>query len=92
MNKNNYQYLLKKRLEASEKWADHYLEVEQHRRISQKAVSSIYNKYPFIGGFLKILYIPSDFVRLISDIIWWYRYCKCLKEIEIIRKEIESYE
>tara|TARA_Y100000310_G_scaffold102467_1_gene100669 strand:- start:166 stop:444 length:279 start_codon:yes stop_codon:yes gene_type:complete len=92
MSKNTYYYTLRKRLESSEKWADHYLEVEQHRKITKKAENVLYDKHPFIFFLCRLLYIPSDFVRLISDIIWWYRYHKCLKEIEIIRKEIESYE
>jgi hypothetical protein len=45
-----------------------------------------------MGFLMRIIYLPSNFVGLISDTIWWYRYHKCCKEIEIIRKEIESYE
>jgi len=92
MNKNTYYYTLRKRLDCSEEWAKHFLEVEQHRKITKKAATIFFNKHPFMGFLMRIIYLPSNFVGLISDTIWWYRYHKCCKEIEIIRKEIESYE
>jgi len=39
-----------------------------------------------------VLYLPTRIWNFISDIFWWNRYRKYCKEVEVIKKELESYE
>ena len=90
MNKRHHR--LKRRLKATEEWIEHFLEVEKNREISKKARRAINKDKPFLGLIFIILYLPTRITDFISDTIWWNRYRKCGKEIEIIKKELESYE
>ena len=90
MNKRSHK--LKRRLKATEEWIEHFLEVEKNREISKKARRAINKDKPFLGLVFIILYLPTRITDFISDTIWWNRYRKCGKEIEIIKKELESYE
>jgi len=90
MNKRYHK--LKRRLKATEEWIEHFLEVEKNREISKKARRAINKDKPFLGLVFIILYLPTRITDFISDTIWWNRYRKCGKEIEIIKKELESYE
>jgi len=90
MNKRYHR--LKRRLKATEEWIEHFLEVEKNREISKKARRAINKDKPFLGLIFIILYLPTRITDFISDTIWWNRYRKCGKEIEIIKKELESYE
>ena len=90
MNKRYHK--LKRRLKATEEWIEHFLEVEKNREISKKARRAINKDKPFLGLIFIILYLPTRIIDFISDTIWWNRYRKCGKEIEIIKKELESYE
>jgi len=90
MNKRYHK--LKRRLKATEEWIEHFLEVEKNREISKKARRAINKDKPFLGLIFIILYLPTRITDFISDTIWWNRYRKCGKEIEIIKKELESYE
>ena len=90
MNKRYHK--LERRLKATEEWIEHFLEVEKNREISKKARRAINKDKPFLGLIFIILYLPTRITDFISDTIWWNRYRKCGKEIEIIKKELESYE
>ena len=85
-------YRLKERLKTTEKWIEHFLDVEKHRSISKKALKSLNKDKPFLGFIFRIMYLPTRIWDFISDIIWWNRYRKCCKEIEVIKQELESYE
>jgi len=71
---------------------EHFLDVEKHRSISKKALKSLNKDKPFLGFIFRIIYLPTRIWDFISDIIWWNRYCKWCKEVELIKKELESYE
>tara|TARA_R110000751_G_C13623685_1_gene464949 strand:- start:50 stop:322 length:273 start_codon:yes stop_codon:yes gene_type:complete len=90
MNKRYYK--LKKRLKHTQDWMEHFLEVEKNRAISKKARKALNRDKPFLGLIFIILYLPTRITSFISDTIWWNRYRKCGKEVELIKKEIESYE
>ena len=90
MNKRYYK--LKKRLKHTQDWMEHFLEVEKNRAISKKARKALNRDKPFLGLIFIILYLPTRITSFISDTIWWNRYRKWCKEVEIIKKEIESYE
>jgi hypothetical protein len=85
-------YRLKERLNATEKWIEHFLDVEKHRSISKKALRQLNKDRPFLGFIFGIIYLPTRIWDFISDIIWWNRYRKCCKEVEVIKQELESYE
>jgi len=80
---------LKERLENTQKWADNFLEIEKHREISKKALRQLNKDKPFLGFIFETIYIPTRIWNFISDIIWWNKYHKACKEIEIIRKELK---
>ena len=83
---------LKTRLKATQTWMDRFLEVEKNKEISKKARRALNRDKPFLGLIFIIIYLPTRVLGFISDTIWWNRYRKCDKEVEIIKKELESYE
>ena len=89
---SNRRSRLKERLRTTEKWIETVLDVEKHRSISKKALKSLNKDKPFLGFIFRIIYLPTRIWDFISDVIWWNRYRKCCKEIEVIKQELESYE
>ena len=91
MNNNRY-FRLKSRLKYTEEWLEHFLDVEKHRSISKRALKSLNKDKPFLGFIFRIIYLPTRILGFFSDTIWWNRYRKWCKEVEIIKKELKSYE
>jgi len=89
---SNKKYRLRERLKVTEKWIEHFLDVEKHRSISKKALKSLNKDKPILGFIFRIIYLPTRIWDFISDIIWWNRYRKCCKEVEVIKQELESYD
>ena len=89
---SNRRYRLKERLRTTEKWIETFLDVEKHRSISKKALKSLNKDKPFLGFIFGIIYLPTRIWDFISDIIWWNKYRKRCKEVEVIKQELESYE
>ncbi len=89
---SNKKYRLRERLKVTEKWIEHFLDVEKHRSISKKALKSLNKDKPVLGFIFRIIYLPTRIWDFISDIIWWNRYRKCCKEVEVIKQELESYD
>ena len=83
---------LKQRLESAEEWTENFLDVERHREISKKALHAYYKHRPILSFFFRLYILPTVITSYLSDIVWWNRYYKCCKEIEIIKQELESYE
>jgi hypothetical protein len=80
---------LKERLKYTQKWAEHFLDVEKHRSISKNARKALNKDRPFLGFIFIILYLPSRLLDFILSMFRWNRYRKAQKEIEIIRKELK---
>jgi len=89
---SNSRYILKERLKATEKWIEYFLNVEKNRSISKKALKSLNKDKPVLGFIFGTIYLPTRIWDFISDIIWWNRYRKCCKEVEVIKQELESYD
>jgi len=89
---SNRRYRLKERLKTTEKWIEHFLDVEKHRSISKRALKALNKDKPFLGFIFGIIYLPTRIWDFISDIIWWNKYRKRCKEVEVIKQELESYE
>ena len=85
-------YKLKKRLKFTEEWLEEFLNFEEHKTISKKALKTFYQNKPIWGTILNILYLPTIAMSFISDFIWWNRYYKRCKEVKIIKKRLKSYE
>ena len=83
---------LKSRLKHTELMIEHFLDVERHRTISKKARRALNKDRPFLGLIFIIIYLPTRIIGFISDTLWWNRYRKWCKELELIKKEIERYE
>ena len=90
MNKRYHR--LKNILKYTEICIENFLDVEKHRTISKKARKALNRDKPFLGLIFIVLYLPTRVLGFISDTIWWNRYRKAQKEVEFIKKEIESYE
>ena len=88
----NGRYRLKERLKTTEKWIEHFLEVEKHRSISKRALKALNKDKPFLGFIFGIIYLPTRIWDFISDVIWWNKYRRRCKEVKIIKQELESYE
>ena len=89
---NKRYYILKSRLKYTETCIENFLDVEKHRSISKKARKALNKDRPFLGLIFIIIYLPTRIIGFISDTIWWNRYRKWCKELEIIKKELKSYE
>ncbi len=89
---NRAYYRLKKRLTYNEEWSENFLDVERHREISREALYEYYKQRPIFSFFFRLYTLPTVIISYFSDIIWWNRYYKCCKEIEIIKKAIKKYE
>ncbi len=89
---SNKKYRLRERLKVTEKWIEHFLDVEKHRSISKKALKSLNKDKPILGFIFRIIYLPTRIWDFISDIIWWNRYRKCCKEVEFIKQELKNYD
>jgi len=89
---SNSRYILKERLKATEKWIEYFLNVEKNRSISKKALKSLNKDKPVLGFIFGTIYLPTRIWDFITDIIWWNRYRKCCKEVEVIKQELESYD
>jgi len=85
-------YILKRRLKSTQDWTENFLEVERHRSISKRAIRALNKDRPFLGLIFIILYLPTRISEFISDTIWWNRYRKAQKEVEIMKEEVERYE
>ena len=83
---------LEARLRYTEEWLEDFLNCEEHRTISKKALKTFYQNKPILGTILNILYFPTRAMSFISDLIWWHRYDKRCEEVEIIKKKLKSYE
>ena len=90
MNKRYHR--LKSRLKYTETCIENFLDVEKHRTISKKARKALNRDKPFLGLIFIVLYLPTRVLGFISDTIWWNRYRKWCKEVEIIKKELKSHE
>jgi len=90
MNKRYHR--LKSRLKYTEICIENFLDVEKHRTISKKARKSLNRDKPFLGLIFIILYLPTRVFGFIADTLWWNRYRKWCKEVELIKKELERYE
>ena len=90
MNKRYHR--LKSRLKYTETCIENFLDVEKHRTISKKARKALNKDKPFLGLIFIVLYLPTRVLSFISDTIWWNRYRKWCKEVDIIKKELERYE
>ena len=89
----NRKYYLKERLYKTEKWIEHYLETEDHIQISRNALKKSYDEIPFLLSWIvKIFYLPTTVMSFLYDIKWRRKYYKACREVEIIKKELESYD
>ena len=89
---NKRYYILKRRLKSTQDWTESFLEVERNRSISKRAIRALNKDRPFLGLIFIILYLPTRISEFISDTIWWNRYRKAQKEVEIMKEEVERYE
>ncbi len=83
---------LKERLKYTETCIENFLDVERHKTITRKARKALNKDKPFLGLIFIVLYLPTRIIGFISDTLWWNRYRKWCKELELIKKELESYE
>ena len=89
---NKRYYILKSRLKYTETCIENFFRCRKHRTISKKARKALNKDRPFLGLIFIIIYLPTRIIEFISDTIWWNRYRKWCKELEIIKKELKSYE
>jgi hypothetical protein len=89
---NKRYHRLKERLKYTETSIENFLDVEKHRAISKQARKALNKDKPVLGFIFRIIYLPTRIWGFISDTLWWNRYRKWCKEVELIKKELESYE
>jgi len=89
---NNRKYYLRKRLQITENFIENYISIERDDEISKKAIKAINKENPILGFIYGIWLLPIKIICFFRDKIWQNRYRKTCKEVEIIKKELESCE
>ena len=89
---SNFNYSLKKRLKYSEDWLIEFLLYYRHADITHKVSEELYYQIPILSLILKIYFLPINFIKFISKVKVLHDYNRCLKEIEILKREISENE
>ena len=88
LEKHQFKSSLKARLEWYENWLRDFLDCYMHDEITNKVYEKFYSKMPTLSFILKIYYLPTNIINYILKVKKIYDYNWCLKEIEVLEKEI----
>jgi len=80
------------RLRYRQAWLRDFLIYKEHTKITDKVSSQIYSEIPVISLLFKIYFLPTTILGLFVRLIQWHNYNKCLKEIRILKEEINKNE
>ena len=90
LEKHRFKSSLKERLEYHENWIRDFLDCYKHEEITNKVSDKFYGKIPTLKFILKIYYLPIDIINYILKVKRIYDYNWCLKEIEVLKREINE--
>ena len=85
-------HTLIERLRFREAWLKDFLIYRHHTDITNKVSNQIYSEIPILSLLLKIYFLPTIMLRFMAKIREWHDYNKCLREIKILKEEIDKNE
>lgn len=92
MIKDNFYHCLKTRLEYAQEFANDYILYLKSVEFSKRAELEFYKNKRIIFILNKILNLPINTIKFIRVLKSRFVLNKCLHEIELIKKELKSYE
>ena len=92
MRKDYFYNCLKDRLEYAQEFAKDYTIYLKSVEFTKKTESEFYKNNRLLFLLNKILNLPTNTLKLIKVLKSKFILKKCLNEIEVIKKELKSYE
>ena len=92
MKKNYFHSCLQDRLQYAQEFAKDYTIYLQSVEFTKKTESEFYKNNRLLFLLNKILNFPTNSLKLIKVLKSKFILKKCLNEIEVIKKELKSYE
>ena len=89
--KDKYYYVLSDRLSRRQEWISEIEIYFRFRELREKAEKETFSKNLTIYLLYKLINLPSNILNFLSKIQQYTQYNKTLKEIEVIRQEIDKY-
>ena len=89
--KDKYYYVLSDRLSRRQEWISEIEIYFRFRELREKAEKETFSKNLTIYLLYKLINLPSNILNFLSKIQQYSQYNKTLKEIEVIRQEIDKY-
>ena len=87
--KNYFKHELKERLSNRLEWVSYFESYLKHQEISEKVSEEFYKNKTFLSIVLKFYFLPLNLINYYNKIKTWHYYSKFLKEIEVLKKELE---
>ena len=92
MKKDYFHSCLKDRLQYAQEFAKDYTIYLQSVEFTKKTESEFYKKNRILFLLNKILNLPTNILKFIKVLKSRFILKKCLNEIEVIKKELKTYE
>ena len=92
MKKDYFHSCLQDRLQYAQEFAKDYTIYLQSVEFTKKTESEFYKNNRLLFLLNKILNLPTNSLKLIKVLKSKFILRKCLNEIEVIKKELKSYE
>ena len=89
--KDKYYYVLSDCLSRRQEWISEIEIYFRFRELREKAEKETFSKNLTIYLLYKLINLPSNILNFLSKIQQYSQYNKTLKEIEVIRQEIDKY-
>ena len=89
--KDKYYYVLSDSLSRRQEWISEIEIYFRFRELREKAEKETFSKNLTIYLLYKLINLPSNILNFLSKIQQYTQYNKTLKEIEVIRQEIDKY-
>ena len=89
--KDKYYYVLSDCLSRRQEWISEIEIYFRFRELREKAEKETFSKNLTIYLLYKLINLPSNILNFLSKIQQYTQYNKTLKEIEVIRQEIDKY-
>ena len=90
--KDRHYYKTKKRLDHAQEWMDSFLETKKQLAISERVTHELSSEAPMVFKMAQLVMLPTICLTYLNKILVWRSFKKCKKEIQLIRKELETYE
>ena len=86
---NNRDNILKERLKYQENWVNYYQWYIAHSDISEKVSEELKREQPLLSLIINFYYLPINILKYFRKIRAIYDFNKCVKEIDVLKKELE---